>query len=160
MEGRPDKKPGHFKEQANQAGNTLFVKPELVRGTLNKAFELYEKTDPGLARAIFTLFAVTEIHPFIDGNGRVARIMMNCELNATQQVRIIIPTVYREEYLLTLKRMTRQLDPKPFVKMLERAQQFTLSIDFNDYDKALRQLKTSQAFLEPHEGKLIIQQAH
>ena len=43
--------------------------------------------------AAFMLFLVSEVHPFIDGNGRVARIMMNAELVAGGQVKILIPTV-------------------------------------------------------------------
>ena len=34
MGGRPDKQPGVFKEAANRAGDSLFVLPGLVAGTL------------------------------------------------------------------------------------------------------------------------------
>jgi len=44
-------------------------------------------------RAVFMMFMVTEIHPFTDGNGRTARLMMNAELSVTGEWRIIIPTV-------------------------------------------------------------------
>ena len=39
--------------------------------------------------------------------------------------------------------------------MLLRAQAFTASIDFSDYEKALQQLKNCNAFMQPYEGKLI-----
>ena len=29
---------------------------------------------------IFMMFMISEIHPFLDGNGRLARVMMNAEL--------------------------------------------------------------------------------
>src|SRR3546814_8654278 len=38
MEARPDKSPGAFKTKANRAGQTVFVAPELVTGTLEKGF--------------------------------------------------------------------------------------------------------------------------
>jgi len=38
------------------------------------------------------MFLITEVHPFLDGNGRVARLFMNCELVSANQPRIIIPT--------------------------------------------------------------------
>lgn len=156
MESRKDKLPGQFKNVINRAGSTIFVKPEEVRGTFAKGFSIYKQLKQGIARAIFMMFLVAEVHPFIDGNGRIARIMMNAELDAAQQCRIIIPTVYREDYLLALRRFSRQLDPVPYVKMLLHAQKFTASIPFEDYYLALSWLKAANAFLEPSEGKLII----
>lgn len=47
--------------------------------------------DP-FARAVFLMFLVSEVHPFDDGNGRIARVMMNAELTAARQARIVIPT--------------------------------------------------------------------
>ena len=47
------------------------------------------------------MFVVAEVHPFSDGNGRTARLAMNCMLSARALSRIIIPTVYREDYLLS-----------------------------------------------------------
>ena len=38
MEGRPDTRPGAFKQAANQAGLTVFVAPDLVPGTLAQGF--------------------------------------------------------------------------------------------------------------------------
>jgi hypothetical protein len=38
--------------------------------------------------------------------------------------------------------------------MLVRAQDFTSRIEFNDYERALAQLRASDAFREPHEGRL------
>lgn len=158
LSARQDKTPGHFKKISNRAGNTVFVKPELVQGTLIEAFSLYQALKPGIARAIFMMFMITEVHPFLDGNGRIARIMMNAELESAQELRIIVPTVFREDYLLALRRLSREGDPAPYVRMLERAQQFTSSIDFADYQKSVVQLTQANAFLEPSEGKLIIRQ--
>lgn len=99
MEGRPDKEPGRFKETPNRAGNTVFVLPELVQGTINKGFDLYKNLQDGLAKAIFMIFYISEIHPFNDGNGRVARVMMNSELVLAKQCRIIVPTVYHDKMM-------------------------------------------------------------
>ena len=43
---------------------------------------------------------ISEVHPFNDGNGRIARVMMNAELVRADQSRIIVPTVFREDYIL------------------------------------------------------------
>ena len=39
------------------------------------------------------------IELFDDGNGRLARIMVNAELSAAGQVRVVIPTSFRDNYL-------------------------------------------------------------
>jgi len=152
--GRPDKSPGRFKTKASRAGNTMFVAPELVRGTLKKAFELYEALEHPFARAIFMMFMISEIHPFEDGNGRIARVMMNAELVKAGTVRIIIPTVFRKDYLLALRKLSRQQDPAPYIRMMGRAHDFSYQLPADDFDELRSFLRQSNAFLEPHEGKL------
>lgn len=85
---------------------------------------------------------------------RFARVMLNAELVHSGRARIIIPTVYREDYLLALRALTRQGNTDPYIRMLDRAQDFTARIDFNDYERALAQLREANAFLDPHEGRL------
>jgi len=155
LSARKEKEPGKFKRKLNRAGNTVFVHPDLVEGTLIKGFELYEMLKPGIARAIFMMFLIAEVHPFLDGNGRIARIMMNAELVNVGECRIIIPTVYREDYLSTLRRLSRDRDENPYIRMLQRAQDFTASIDFSDYKNAILQLQKCNAFLDSSEGKLV-----
>jgi hypothetical protein len=99
MQARPDKAPGRYKADANRAGGTMFVVPELVRGTLEQGFKAYKSLATPFQRAVFMMFLVAEVHPFVDGNGRIARIMMNAELVAAGEQRIIIATVYRATYL-------------------------------------------------------------
>lgn len=154
LAGRPEKQPGRFKEEINRAGETVFVAPELVAGTLMKGFEPYHAMEDSLARAMYMMFLIAEVHPFADGNGRVARVMLNAELVHGGRARIIIPTVYREDYLLALRALTRQGNTDPYIRMLDRAQDFTSRIDFNDYERALAQLRECDAFREPHEGRL------
>jgi hypothetical protein len=147
LAARKDKCPG---EIVNRAGNTVFVSPELVRGTLAKGFELYQLLDNAFARAAFIMFVVSEVHPFLDGNGRLARIMMNADLVFAGQCRIFIPTVFREDYLLTLR--TREGDAEPYIKMLNKAQEFVSKIDFDNYDNAIKMLYASNAFAKHDEG--------
>jgi hypothetical protein len=154
LAGRPERQPGRFKEQENRAGDTVFVAPELVVGTLTKGFEPYQALDDPLARAMYMMFLVAEVHPFADGNGRIARVMLNAELVRGGRARIIIPTVYREDYLLALRALTRQNNTDPYLRMLDRGQEFTARINFGDFDHALAQLRAAEAFREPHEGRL------
>ena len=150
------KTPGEFKEAANRAGNTVFVAPGLVRGTLEKGFEVFRSLADPMARAVFMMFLVSEVHPFADGNGRLARVLMNAELISGNRRRIIIPTVYRDDYLLALRAMTRQSNPVPLTRTLDYAQEFTARINFVDLPDALVELREANAFLTPSEGRLLM----
>ena len=154
MEGRPDMEPGVFKTKPNQAGNTFFVLPDLVEGTLRYGFRLYSVLSDPFAKAIFMMFICSEVHPFNDGNGRVSRIMMNAELVKGGRTRIIVPTVFREDYLLSLRRLSRNNDPSVYIRVMEKLQLFSAHIVGTNFDDAIRFLKESDAFEEPETGIL------
>ena len=154
MEGRPDMEPGVFKTKPNQAGNTIFVLPHLVEGTLRYGFRLYTVLTDPFAKAIFMMFVCSEVHPFNDGNGRVSRIMMNAELVKSNRTRIIVPTVFREDYLLSLKRFSRLNDPSVYIRVMEKLQLFSSHIVGDNFDDVYGFLKESEAFEEPESGKL------
>jgi Fic family protein len=156
LAARPDKGPGEFKREANFAGDTAFVSPELVMGTMRRGFELFRSLQTPFARAAFMMFLVTEVHPFIDGNGRIARIMMNAELISAAQCRIIVPTVYRDDYMLALRAVTRQKRTDGFLRMLDRAQEMVSRIDFCVLDEALATLRKANAFALSSEARLVL----
>lgn len=147
--GRPDQYPGEFKRVANQAGTYVFVAPDLVEGTLEQAFVHSRSVAPGFARAIYWLFALAEIHPFADGNGRVARIFMNAELSAVGQARIIIPTVFRYEYLNGLRALSLSGHAEALLNVCEFAQSWTSAIDFSSVEAARAMLESTNAFVDP-----------
>lgn len=146
MQGRPDKRPGQFKEIANKAGNTLFVDPGLVLGTLRNGFELGRAIPSAFGRAAFLMFLVSEVHPFDDGNGRVARAAANAELVSSGETRVIIPTVFRVEYVDALRLVSRESKTRTFARMIDQAQEFTADIDFSDVTLARARLEAWHAF--------------
>ncbi|OQY70474.1 MAG: cell filamentation protein Fic [Ignavibacteriales bacterium UTCHB2] len=156
LSARTEKHPGEFKIKNNRAGETHFVDYKLVRGTLIRGFNYYKILTDAFARAAYIMFLVSEVHPFEDGNGRIARVMMNTELVKQKQCKIIIPTVYREDYLLTLRKLTRDKDPVQYIKMLSKAHKFSSSLNNDNYDQLYKYLETHNAFFEPDEGKHLI----
>ena len=154
LSARPDKNPGEFKDKNNIAGQTSFVDMNLVKGTLIKAFEFYNALKHPFAKAAYIMFAISEIHPFLDGNGRIARVMMNAELVNQGQSKIIIPTVYREDYMLSLRKLTRQREAGTFIRMLTSIHEYSSTISGNNMDEMQQLLEGTNAFLEASEGKL------
>lgn len=151
LSARPSKSPGLFKEQNNKAGNSHFVDYRLVRGTLKKGFEVYRAIQDPVARAYFILFMISEVHPFTDGNGRISRIMMNAELSAAGMSKIIIPTVYRIDYIDALKRLTQNGEPATIIRAMERVRLFSSGLDGSDYDSLKAYLEQCNAFRDEQE---------
>ncbi|UGS22701.1 Fic family protein [Flavobacterium channae] len=156
LAARTSKKPGQFKDKNNRAGETHFVDHTLVRGTLIKGFDYYQALQEPFAKAAYIMFMISEIHPFLDGNGRIARVMMNAELVKANQTRIIIPTVYRDDYLGALRRLTRNDDPAVYIRMLQRAQEFSATLVASEMEVLENHLTQSNAFKEHDEAKLKI----
>lgn len=149
LQGRPDKRPGQFKQVANRAGDTVFVAPELVDGTLHRGFDLARALETPFQRAAMLMFVLSEVHPFDDGNGRIARAFMNAELVIGEQARIIIPSVYRDDYLTALRVLSRQQEPDPFLEVLAFAQRVVAGVDWSTTATAEGALRTTNAFARP-----------
>ena len=160
MEGRPDQRPGNFKHAENRAGSTVFVAPDLVTGTLEQGFNLCRSLETPFQRAVFMKFLISEVHPFSDGNGRTARIMMNAELAAAGEERIVVPTVYRANYLSALKALSQSGRPQPLIRMLDYAQRWTATISWTSVGGTTSELEDCNAFLDPvvaeEEGKRLL----
>ena len=148
MEQRPDKTPGIFKTIANRVGNHVFVEPNLVMGTLAQGFEIYRSLLGAFERAVYMMFLVAEVHPFLDGNGRVARLMMNAELVAAGEQRVLIPNVFRNNYLAGLRALSSNATPNPLVRVLEFAQRYGQVIPWNSFDQARYVLEQTNAFMK------------
>lgn len=156
LSARPYKKPGQFKDKNNRADSTHFVDLNLVRGTLTKGFEFSTGLKHPFAKAIYMMFLISEVHPFLDGNGRIARVMMNAELVKENQSKIIIPTVFRDDYMGALKKLTNQSDAATFIRMMERAREFSKNIYNEDMNQMEKYIEDCEAFKEHTEGKLKI----
>ncbi|MCX7121424.1 MAG: Fic family protein [Gammaproteobacteria bacterium] len=152
MKERPDKQPGQFKKKQNKAGNTDFVSPENVIGTLCRGFELFELLSDGLEKALFMQFLIAEVHPFDDGNGRLSRIMMNSELVKSDLYKIIVPSVCRDNYLNGLRLASRDGNFHSYCKTMNQMQAYTASIDWSNYSEAREKIEADCANFTSDEG--------
>lgn len=147
---RPDKRPGLFKERRNYAGGYEFVTPELLEGTLRRGFAAFDPLTDPFQRAVALMFLIAECHPFDDGNGRIGRALSNAELTSGGQVRVIIPTVYRNNYLAALSGLSNQAGAgESLIAVLQFAQRWTSRIDWSSFEQANEMLTATSAFVDP-----------
>jgi len=148
MAARPNKRPGQLKRSPNRAGAYEFVDPLLVVGTLRRGFEILAGLTDPFDRAVLAMFVVSEVHPFDDGNGRVARLAMNAELTAADRARILIPTVFRNEYQTALRQMSRERRTGLLAKTLNRTWRWSAEMDFSDQGTARHWLELTNAVID------------
>ncbi|HUT62918.1 MAG TPA: Fic family protein, partial [Anaerolineae bacterium] len=91
--------------------------PELMRGFIIQLSDMKEKMHPVEFSAIAHNKFVF-IHPFIDGNGRVARLLMNILLlQDGYNIALISPAV-RPEYIQSLEKARK--DDRAFIEFIAR----------------------------------------
>jgi Fic family protein len=151
--GRPEMTPGQFKTRDNRAGQTVFVASKKVEGTLAAGYDAYHRVADPFGRAVFMMFFISEVHPFADGNGRVSRLMMNAELVSAEQVLIIIPTVYRENYLAALRAASGTQHFDALYRTLDFARRYTARVDFTSRETAEREFIRTHALVDALEAE-------
>lgn len=67
------------------------------------------------------------IHPFVDGNGRTARLLMNLILMQNGFPPVIIPVEERSEYYRTLT-VANSGNLRPFIRFITRQTDNTLQV--------------------------------
>jgi hypothetical protein len=77
---------------------------------------------------------------------------MNAELVSQNEARIIIPTVFRINYLNALKSLSHNGSSQALIKVLDFAQNYTSQINWSHYEKAKKQLLETNAFQDPYEA--------
>ncbi len=76
---------------------------EAVRECMPVLFELLETESAPQVRAVLGHFLFVYIHPYMDGNGRLARLLMNLMLVTAGYVWTVIPVEQRAEYMKALE---------------------------------------------------------
>jgi Fic family protein len=88
----------------------------VVRDAMPALFDLLEQeTDPGV-RAVLGHWLFDYIHPYAEGNGRMARFLMNVMLASGGYPWTVIRVEDRNAYLDALGRASIDTDIKPFAE--------------------------------------------
>jgi len=87
---------------------------EAVRDAMPAFFDLLEKESETSVRAVLGHWLFGYIHPYQDGNGRMARFLMNVMLASGGYPWTVIRVEDRDAYLKALDRASIDVDIKPF----------------------------------------------
>ena len=91
---------------------------DAVRDVMPILFELLEQEEHACVRAVLGHFVFVYIHPYIDGNGRMGRFLMNSMLASGGYPWTVIPVEERYQYMATLEEASVNGNIDPFVKYL------------------------------------------
>lgn len=93
---------------------------EAVRDLMPAFFSLLiEEEDPAV-KAVLGHFFFVYIHPYVDGNGRMGRFLMNVMLAGGGYPWTVIPFETRNDYMATLEEASVRKNIEPFSKFLAK----------------------------------------
>lgn len=136
--------------------------PDLMKGIYRM---LNEKAEP-IEQAAKIHMKFVDIHPFVDGNGRLARLLVNLYLMRNGYPPVVILRAERKKYIRTIVKSRAENDVSPFADFLAKAAERSLDIyldclgtkpqDYMSLAEAAKHSKYSQEYLSllAREGKI------
>jgi Fic family protein len=91
---------------------------DAVRELMPAFFELLQNEKEAGVRVVLGHFVFVYIHPYVDGNGRIGRFLMNTMIVAGGYPWTIIPVERRADYMAALESASVGLDIRPFAAFL------------------------------------------
>jgi Fic/DOC family protein len=91
---------------------------EAVRECMPILFELLEQEREPAVRAVLGHFLFVYIHPYMDGNGRLGRFLMNLMLASSGFVWTVIPVERRAQYMAALEQASSFGNIDPFARFI------------------------------------------
>ena len=98
---------------------------ELLADAMPALFDLIEQEPEPAVRAVLGHWLFGYVHPFPDGNGRIARFLMNTLLAEGGYPWTVIRVDDRDEYLRTLETASAEGDIRPFARFVASQMQRT-----------------------------------
>jgi len=108
------KHPGSYRKSLIMVGRHEAPEPQRVYSLVENMFYNGAEISNAIIRAIYYHHELVRIHPFVDGNGRVSRLVENWVLMHDLYPPLIISTVKdRSAYIKDLENSFRELDTSP-----------------------------------------------
>lgn len=92
--------------------------PDAVRDTMPILFELLQQEPEASVRAVLGHFIFVYIHPYMDGNGRIARFLLNTMLASGGYPWTVIPVEERDRYMEALEEASTKQNIVPFAEFM------------------------------------------
>lgn len=174
-DGRPTKRLitiGNYKTRPNNVRTSTgeiyyFTAPDQVKPAMSDLMDWYRKAEsqgqhPIVIAATFH-YRFVRIHPFDDGNGRMARLLMNMILIRHGYTVAIVPIQERNRYIESLEQADKSEDLAEFIAYVAGCCEYTLNLhlrvargedieDVDDIDKEIALFKRS---IQAGTGELI-----
>ncbi|MDC9723000.1 MAG: Fic family protein [Urechidicola sp.] len=94
------------------------INKEGVRDVMPVLFELLQQEEEDSVRAVLGHFIFVYIHPYMDGNGRMGRFLMNTMLVSGGYPWTVIPKEKQKEYMYALESASVNQDIQPFAEFI------------------------------------------
>jgi len=123
--GVVDSSKGEYRFSSVFAGNTVFPDAKKVDSLMKSFFSNYEQIDnlsniDAINKAADIHFDFVSIHPFYDGNGRTARLLMNYIMQINNLPFIILKKEDKIEYFSVLKKTRESKDINIFRSFIKK----------------------------------------
>ena len=100
---------------------------EAVRDLMPAFFELLRKEEDAAVRVVLGHYFFVTIHPYMDGNGRIGRFLMNVMMAAGGYSWTVIPVEQRDEYMEVLESIAVGGDIAPLTRFIGQQLAFPFS---------------------------------
>ena len=94
------------------------LNPDAVLDAMTALSDLMLEEPNALVRAVLGHFFFVYIHPYMDGNGRTARFVMNSQLVTAGYPWVIVPVERRQEYMSSLEQASVEENIQPFAHFI------------------------------------------
>jgi Fic family protein len=100
---------------------------EAVRDMMPAFFDLLRQEEEASVRVVLGHFFFVNVHPYMDGNGRIGRFLMNVMLCSGGYPWTVVPLSRRNDYLTALERASTEGDILPFTDLIATLVQKTIA---------------------------------